>query len=102
MKEIINNLKSSIGKLFPCCNIEKGEARFGVMHSLNDKDIMDFKDNYPEGYITYLMNRLRAENIDSSLTQKDIFRMLFGIEYDDDKVLLRPLGKMKRDLINDL
>lgn len=80
MKEIINNIKSSIGKLFPYCNREKGEARFGVMHSLNDKDIMDFKDNYPEGYITYLMNRLKAENIGSSLTQKDIFRMLFGIE----------------------
>ena len=60
---------------------------------------MDFKDNYPDGYITYLMNRLRAENISGSLTQKDIFRMLFGIEYDEDKVLQRPLGKMKRDLI---
>ena len=66
---------------------------------LEVKDIMDFKDNYPDGYITYLMNRLRAENISGSLTQKDIFRMLFGIEYDEDKVLQRPLGKMKRDLI---
>ena len=28
--------------------------------------------------------------------------MLFGIEYDEDKVLLRPLGKMKRDLIDEL
>ena len=70
--------------------------------SLEVKDIMDFKDNYPEGYITDLMNRLRAENIGGSLTQKDIFRMLFGIEYDEDKVLLRPLGKMKRDLIEEL
>ena len=69
---------------------------------LEVKDIMDFKDNYPDGYITYLMNRLRAENISGSLTQKDIFRMLFGIEYDEDKVLQRPLGKMKRDLIEEL
>ncbi|MCF2658215.1 hypothetical protein JQM83_03300 [Parabacteroides distasonis] len=69
---------------------------------LEVKDIMDFKDNYPDGYISDLMNRLRAENIGSSLSQKDIFRMLFGIEYDEDKVLLRPLGKMKRDLIEDL
>lgn len=68
---------------------------------LEVKDIMDFKDNYPDGYITYLMNRLRSENISGSLTQKDIFRMLFGIEYDEDKVLQRPLGKMKRDLIEE-
>lgn len=70
--------------------------------SLEVKDIMDFKDNYPEGYIADLMNRLRVENIGGSLTQKDVFRMLFGIEYDEDKVLLRPLGKMKRDLIEEL
>lgn len=69
---------------------------------LEVKDIMDFKDNYPDGYISDLMKRLDNENITKSLTKKDIFRMLFGIEYDDDKVLLRPLGKMKRDLINDL
>lgn len=74
-----------------------------VLHDpLEVKDIMAFKDNYPEGYITDLMNRLKAESISSSLTQKDIFRMLFGIEYDEDKVLLRPLGKMKRDLIEEL
>ena len=70
--------------------------------SLEVKDIMDFKDNYPDGYITDLKNRLRAEQISSSLTQKDIFRMLFGIEYDEDKVLSRPLGKMKRDLIEEI
>lgn len=69
---------------------------------LEVKDIMDFKDNYPEGYITDMMNRLKAESISSYLTQKDIFRMLFGIEYEEDKVLQRPLGKMKRDLIEEL
>ena len=69
---------------------------------LEVKDIMDFKDNYPDGYISDLMKRLENESITKSLTKKDIFRMLFGIEYDEDKVLLRPLGKMKRDLINDL
>ena len=69
---------------------------------LEVKDIMDFKDNYPEGYISDLTNRLRAESIRDSLTQEDIFRMLFGIEYDEDKVLQRPLGKMKRDLIEEL
>lgn len=69
---------------------------------LEVKDIMDFKDNYPDGYISDLMKRLENESITKSLTKKDIFHMLFGIEYDEDKVLLRPLGKMKRDLINDL
>ena len=48
------------------------------------------------------MKRLEKENIYKSLTQKDIYRMLFGIEYDKDKVLNRPLGKMKRDLIEEL
>lgn len=69
---------------------------------LEVKDIMDFKENYPDGYVADLMKRLENEKITKSLTKKDIFRMLFGIEYDEDKVLLRPLGKMKRDLIEEL
>lgn len=69
---------------------------------LEVKDIMDFKDNYPPGYISDMIKKLETDKIKTSLTQKDIFRMLFGIEYDEDKVLLRPLGKMKRDLIDEL
>lgn len=69
---------------------------------LEVKDIMDFKDNYPKGYISDLIKKLKVENISGSLTEKDIFRMLFGLEYNEDKVLLRPLGKMKKDLIDEL
>ena len=80
--------------------------RLDEIYKLHDqlevKDIMDFKDNYPDGYISDMMKKLKEEQIEDSLTKKDIFRMLFGIEYDEDKVLLRPLGKMKRDLIDEL
>lgn len=74
------------------------------MHDILElKDIMDFRDNYPDDYLTELMNLLENAQINTpTLTRKDIYRMLFGVEYDDDKHLDRPFGKMKNDILKDI
>ena len=74
------------------------------MHNkLELKDIMDFRDNYPDDYIKDLMNLLKNAQINTpTLTRKDIYRMLFGVEYDDDKHLDRPFGKMKNDILKEI
>lgn len=91
-----NSAEDNTIKLFCLDDIYK------LHNPLEVKDIMDFKDNYPKGYVSDMMKRLKKDNINATLTQQDIFRMLFGIEYEGNKVLLRPLGKMKRDLIEEL
>ena len=73
------------------------------MHDLLElKDIMDFKENYSEEYLKELMDLLKNKSINPSLTTKDVYRMLFGVEYDDDKNLDRPFGKMKNDILKNI
>jgi hypothetical protein len=74
------------------------------MHNkLELKDIMDFRDNYPDNYLMELMGLLKDAQINTpTLTRKDIYRMLFGVEYDDDKHLDRPFGKMKNDILKEI
>lgn len=73
------------------------------MHDqLELKDIMDLKEGYSDDYIAYLIKSLQENNIGASLSFEDIYRIMFGSEYNDDYVLNRPLGKMKNDIIKTL
>lgn len=38
--------------------------------------------------------------LDKKLTEKDVYRILFGTEYDDDSFHKRPMSKLKRDILN--
>lgn len=70
------------------------------MHDqLELKDIMDLKDCYPDEYVSNLMKSMLESQIHTSLKFEDIYRIIFGAEYNDDYVLNRPLGKMKNDIV---
>ena len=67
------------------------------------KDLMDFRDNYSDGYLKDLMQFLIDNKMDdSSLTREDVYRMIFGVEWNDDKHLDRPFGKMKNDILKEI
>lgn len=67
------------------------------------KDLMDFRDNYSDGYLKELMQFLIDNKIDSSsLTRENVYRMIFGVEWNDDKHLDRPFGKMKNDILKEI
>ena len=69
------------------------------------KDIMDFRDNYPDGYLDDLVNMIRDGQDPAkggNLTREDVYRMLFGVEWDDNKHLDRPFSKMKYDILKDI
>lgn len=73
------------------------------MHDqLELKDIMDLREGYSDEYLAYLIKSMRENSIGASLSFEDIYRIMFGAEYNDDYVLNRPLGKMKNDIIKDL
>ena len=69
------------------------------------KDIMDFRENYPDGFLDDLVTLIegkQAPSKGSKLTRADVYRMLFGVEWDDEKHLDRPFGKLKNDILKEV
>ena len=69
------------------------------------KDIMDFRENYPDGFLDDLVTLIegkQAPSKGSKLTRADVYRMLFGVEWDDEKHLDRPFGKLKKDILKEV
>lgn len=68
---------------------------------LEVKDLMNFENAYKKGYINNIVDNLFKNNI-NGLTKKEVYRMIFGVEYDSDKYLDRPLSKLKRDILEQI
>lgn len=70
-----------------------------AMHGeLEVRDLMNFKDAYPTGYLKQLFDDvLKASK--RSLSRSDVYRMLFGAEMDCSYFLDRPLSKLKHDIL---
>ncbi|MCD9617910.1 hypothetical protein [Chryseobacterium gleum] len=60
---------------------------------ISDLDIL--KKKYNKKYLSNLTSILGK-----NLTEKDIYRILFGVEYDDENFYKRPLSKLKQDILN--
>lgn len=76
------------------------EDIYSMHGDLEVKDIMLFNDAYPQGYINDLMNRLHLTNR-RGLTRTDVYRILYGTEWEEERYLERPLSKLKRDLLEE-
>lgn len=68
---------------------------------LEAKDIMDFHDAYPDDYLKTLFSILKDDN-KWNLTREEVYRILFGVEYESDKFLDRPFSKLKHDLLKQI
>jgi hypothetical protein len=72
------------------------------MHgNLEIKDLMNFCNSYPPGYLKQLFENVLKDS-KGKLNQYDVYRMLFGSELDPSKFLDRPLSKMKYDILHDM
>lgn len=65
------------------------------------KDIMDFNEAYEPGYINNILEALYSDN-KRGLTKSDVYRILFGVEYDSENFLDRPFSKLKRDILKQI
>lgn len=64
-------------------------------HHQSELADLDFiKRKYNKKYLTGLGALLGVK-----LSEKDAYRILFGVEYDDDNFANRPLSKLKKDLL---
>ena len=77
------------------------ETIYSMHAPLEVKDIMDFNNAYPEGYVNSLLDDLLKKN-SSGLSRTDVYRILFGVEAHSDKFLDRPLSKLKHDLLKQI
>lgn len=70
-----------------------------AMHGeLEVRDLMNFKNSYPTGYLKQLFEEvLKASK--RSLNRSEVYRMLFGAEMDSSHFLDRPLSKLKHDIL---
>lgn len=70
-----------------------------AMHAeLEVRDLMNFKDAYPSGYLKQLFDDVLKDS-KRKLSRSEIYRMLFGAEMDSSHFLDRPLSKLKHDIL---
>lgn len=77
------------------------EEVYALHSELEVKDIMDFNEAYELGYINNIIDTMFANNM-KGLTKKDVYRILFGVEFDSEKFLDRPFCKLKRDILEQI
>lgn len=65
---------------------------------LEVKDIMDFAQGNNVTYLKGLFKTI-CEDFKGERSVGDVYRMLFGIEAEIDKILNRPFSKLKRDIL---
>ena len=61
-------------------------------------DLLKIRDTYSDAYIDEII-RFFPKN---KLSFKEVFRLLFGTEYDSKNFHKRPLSKFKKDILGDL
>ena len=62
------------------------------------KDLIKIRQAYSDKYIEILNNSLKGVN----LSKEEVYRLAFGVHYEDDKFDRRPLSKLKKDILTEL
>ena len=68
---------------------------------LEVRDLKEFEEKYSDDYLKDLLEKVLKES-NGVLKLKDVYRMLFGAEINEDAFLDRPLSKMKYDLLKEM
>lgn len=63
------------------------------------RDLLDLRYKYSENYLEILLNKTFKK---LSISKSEIYRMIFGIEINDDDFHKRPFSKFKKDIIEEL
>ena len=67
--------------------------------NLELKDLLELKFNYPKDHLETLFSEtFKGFNI----KPEEAYRLVFGVEYEEDKFHKRPFSKFKKDIISEL
>ena len=67
-------------------------------HEDEVKDLIKIRQAYSDKYIEILKRSLKG----LPLSKEDIYRLAFGVHYEEDKFDRRPLSKLKKDILTEL
>jgi hypothetical protein len=67
-------------------------------HEDEVKDLIKIRQAYSDKYIDMLNDSLKGVN----LSKEEVYRLAFGVHYEDDKFDRRPLSKLKKDILTEL
>ena len=68
-------------------------------HEDEVKDLIKIRQAYSDKYIEILNNSLKGR---IHLSKEEIYRLAFGVHYEEDKFDRRPLSKLKKDILTEL
>ncbi len=74
---------------------------YSYHEKLEVKDIMMFDARYKKGYLASLFKNILKDS-GFKLSREEVYRMLFGTEYSEEKYLDRPFSKLKHDLLKQI
>lgn len=69
-------------------------AKIYQHHQSELKDIAFLKQKYNRQYLQDL-----GKLLDKTLSEKDVYRLMFGVEYEEENMHKRPLSKLKKDIL---
>ena len=67
-------------------------------HEDEVKDLIKIRQAYSDKYIEILNDSLKGVN----LSKEEVYRLAFGVHYEEDKFDRRPLSKLKKDILTEL
>lgn len=67
-------------------------------HEDEVKDLIKIRKAYSDKYIEILNDSLKGVN----LSKEEVYRLAFGVHYEDEKFDRRPLSKLKKDILTEL
>ena len=67
-------------------------------HEDEVKDLIKIRQAYSDKYIDMLNDSLEGVN----LSKEEVYRLAFGVHYEEDKFDRRPLSKLKKDILTEL
>ena len=68
-------------------------------HRSEVKDLVNLKKAFSDNYLSILSSQVLGE---VEISQKEMYRMVFGTYYEDEKLHFRPFSKLKRDILQEL
>lgn len=86
-------------RVFNTLDMFKIQQVYDAHSDLELKDLLELAKANPKDYIDTLVNEVASK---LGVSQEDAYRMLFGIEIEEEKNRNRPMSKFKNDIIRKL
>ena len=97
--KVILKVKKGSTKTEETLKFNKIEKIYNAHSGKELKDLMDLRYKYSKNYIDTLLSKT-FKNL--AMSEEEIYRMIFGIETEEENYHKRPFSKFKHDIIKEL